>query len=121
VDCQSAEADVDSLHESISDTKIWLHWIGDCNNGDDSDDSWGADIGSDIDLENAVPNLECQVQQDQTVAPNVSGFMRPTTRLNKKAEKWLITLNAMDMMRNKWNKALEDRMRQFVSAGSYVA
>lgn len=66
------------MHESILNAEIWPHWIGDCNNGNNSDNDRLADFGSDINLDNAVEDPECQVQLDVRVAPTVSGFMRPT-------------------------------------------
>ena len=52
IDRPSAESDEDSSPVSISDTENWLHWNGDCDNPNDSEDDWEADNETDMKLDN---------------------------------------------------------------------
>jgi hypothetical protein len=48
------ESDEDSAPESISDTEDWLHWNGDLDNPNDSEEDCAADDDSDIEHNNCI-------------------------------------------------------------------
>jgi len=49
-----------------------------------------------------------------SAAPNVPGLIRPLRQSKKKVEKVLLTVNIMEMRRNKGIKKKGDRMRQCI-------
>jgi len=98
------ESDHDSAPESISDTNDWLHWNGDLDNPNDSEDDCAAENESDIGPNNGIEDPECPEQQDVSAAPNVAGLVRLTQKSNRQAEKMLVTVNAVETRRNKGGK-----------------
>jgi len=57
------ESDEDSATHSISDTQDWLHWNGDLDNQNDSEDECAADVESDIiEQDNCIEDPECPEQ-----------------------------------------------------------
>jgi hypothetical protein len=61
---------------SISDTENWLHWNGDWDNQNDSDDDRAGDDESDIELNNCIEDSECPEWPDLHDGPNVPGLVR---------------------------------------------
>jgi len=95
------ESDDDHAPERILDTDDWLDWNGDWDNLNDSEDNCGADIGSDIQQDHSIGDLDCPVRRDVSTAPNVPRLIRPPRRSKRQAEKVLMTVNAIKMRRNK--------------------
>jgi len=92
---------VDSTPENISDTEDWLNWNGDLDNPNDSEDDGGADVESDIELDNSIEDPDCPEQQDVSAAPNVPGLIRRTRKSMRQLENVLMTVNAIETRRNK--------------------
>jgi hypothetical protein len=95
------ESDEDSAPESISDTEDWLHWTGDLDDPNDSDDDCAADVGSNMEQAKSMKNPECPEQRDVSAAPNVPGLIRPTRKSKRQAEMLLVTVNAIETRRSK--------------------
>jgi len=98
------KSDDDSAPESISDTDDWLNWNGDLYNPNDSEEDCAADDESNIEHNNGIEDPECPEQQDVSATPNVPGFVWPTRNSKRPAEKVLVTVNAVEMRRNKGGK-----------------
>jgi len=98
------ESDQDCAPESISDTKDWLHWNGNLDNPNDSEEGCAADDESNIEHNNGIENPECPEQQDVSRAPNVPRLVRPTWKSKRQAEKGLVTVNAGETRRNNGGK-----------------
>jgi len=98
------ESDDDSAPESISDSDDWLNWNSDFDNPDDSEEDYAADDESDIEHNNPIEDPECPEQQVVSAAPNVPGLVQPTRKSKRQAEKVLVTVNAVQMRRNKAGK-----------------
>jgi len=98
------ESDEDSALERISDTDDWLNWNCDCDNPNGSEEDCAADDESDIEHNNGIENSECPEQQDVSATPNVPGFVRPTRKSKRQAEKVLVTVYAVETRRNKGRK-----------------
>jgi len=60
-----------------------------------------ADIQSGIEQDNCIHDPEYPVQMDVRTATNVPGLIRPTRESKGKAEMVLMTVNAIEMKRNK--------------------
>jgi len=101
IDRHPAESDEDSSPESISDTENWLNWNGDLDNPNDSEDDWEADNESDMELDNCSEVSETLEVRNVSAAPNVPGLIRPIRQSKKTVEKALVTVNIMEMRRNK--------------------
>jgi len=101
IDCHPAESDEVSSPESISDTENWLNWNGDLDNPNDSEDDWEADDESDMELHNGIEESETSEQRNVSAAPNVPALIRPIRRSQKQVEKALMTVNIMEIRRNK--------------------
>jgi hypothetical protein len=95
------KSDQDSAPESISDTEHWLNWNGDLHNPNDSEDDCVADFESDMEQDNTIEDAESPEQRDVTAAQNVTGLIRHTRKSKRHAEKVLVTVNAIEMRRNK--------------------
>jgi hypothetical protein len=104
INCHPVESDVDSAHDCISHTEDWLHWNGDLDNPNDSEEDCAADNDSDIEHNNRRENTECPEQQDVSAAPNVPGLVRPTHMSKRQAEKVLMTVKAVETRRNTGGK-----------------
>ena len=98
------DSDDDSAPESISDTDDCLNWNGDLDNRNDSEDHCAADDESDIGPNNGIEAPECPDQQDVSAAPNMPGLVRPTQKSKRRAERVLVTVNAVEMRRNEGGK-----------------
>jgi hypothetical protein len=98
------ESDDDSSPKSISDTHDWLHWIGDLDNVNGSEDDCAADNESNIGPNNGIEDPECPEQQGVSAAPNVPELVRPTRKSKRQAEKVLVTVNAVETHRNNGGK-----------------
>jgi hypothetical protein len=98
------ESDEDSTPESISDTEDWLHWNGNLDNPNDSEEDCTADDDSDIEQNNCIEDPECREQQDVSAAPNVPGLVRPTRKSKRQAEKVLMTVKAAETRSNTGGK-----------------
>ena len=115
------ESDEDSAPESISDTEDWLNWNGDLHNPNDSVDDCAADFESDIEQDNSIWDPEWPKQWDMSAVPNDPGFIRPTQKSQRKAEKVLVIVNAIETRRNKGVRNKYDRMHQcFTSFFMYL-
>jgi len=64
IDRHPAEIHDDSAPESVSDTENWLHWNGDLDNPNESEDDCDADNELDVELENCFEDPECPGQRD---------------------------------------------------------
>jgi len=104
IDRHAAESGQDSLPESNSDTENWLHWNGDLDNPNVSEDDWEADNESDTELDNGSEVAETLEVRNVSAAPNVPGLIQPIRQSKKTVEKTLVTVNIMEMRRNKWMK-----------------
>jgi len=104
INCHSDESDEDSTPGSISDTDDWLNCNGYSHNPNDSKEDCAADDESDIEHKNFIEDPECPEQQDVSAAPNVLGFVRPTQKSKRQAEKVLVMVNAVETWRNKGRK-----------------
>jgi len=62
INCHPLDCDEDSAPESISDTKNWLHWDGDLDNPNDSEDNCVAEVESDIEQDNGIEDPEFRAQ-----------------------------------------------------------
>jgi hypothetical protein len=98
------ESDEDSAPESISDTDDWLHWNGDLDNPNYSEEDCTADDDSDIEHNNCIEYPECPEQQDVSATPNMPGLVRLRRKSKRQAEKVLMTVNAAETQRNKGGK-----------------
>jgi len=101
IDRHPAESDEESSPESISDTENWLNWNEDLDNPNDSEDDYEAANQSDMELDNGSEDSETREQQNDSAVPNVPWLIRPIRRSKKKVEKALLTVNIMEMRRNK--------------------
>ena len=95
------ESDEDSAPESISDTEDWLNWNGDLDNPNDSEDDCAPNVESDMEQDNTIQDPESPEQRNVSAAPNVPGLIRPTQKSKRHAEKVLVTVNTIEMRRNK--------------------
>jgi len=101
INSHPVKRDEDSAPESISDTEDWLNLNGDLDNPNDTKDDCTAEVESDIDQGNGIEDLECPEQRDVSAAPNVLGLIQPTPKSKRQAEKVFVTVNAIEMRRNK--------------------
>jgi len=114
IDRHPAESDDDSSPESIIDTENWVNWNGDLDNPNDSEDDWEADNESDMELDNGSEVSETLEVQNVSAAPNVPGLIRPIRHSKKKVEMALVTVNILEMRRNKGMNTKSDSMRQCI-------
>jgi len=108
----AVERDEDSAPVSISDTKYCLNWNCELDNSNDREDHWAADAEYDIEQDNGIKEPEWPEPPDVSATPNVPRLIRPTRKSNRQAEKVSVTVNAMEMRRNKGIKKTVDRMHQ---------
>jgi hypothetical protein len=59
INCHPADSNEDSALESISDTEDWLHWSGDLDSPNGSEEDCAADNDSDIEHNNCIEDPEC--------------------------------------------------------------
>jgi len=71
IDHHPFESDVHSAPDTISDTEIWLNWIGDLDNQIDSEEDCMADNESDIEPDNCIKPSESPEHWVVSAAPNV--------------------------------------------------
>jgi len=76
------------------------------NDPNDSEENCAADNKSDIEHNNCIEDPEYPEQQDVSATPNVPGLVRPTRKSKRQAEKVLLTVNAVEMRRNKGGKKM---------------
>jgi hypothetical protein len=74
------------------------------DNPNDSTDDCAADNESDIGPNNGIDDPEYPEQQDVSAAPNVPGLVRLTRKSKRKAEKVLVTVNAVETQSIKGGK-----------------
>jgi hypothetical protein len=91
----------DSVPESISYIESWSHRDVNLDCPNDSDDDSAAEVKSEMEQENAIENWECPEMPDLNVMPNVPGLIRPTRKSKRQADMVLVTVNAIQMRRNK--------------------
>jgi len=101
IDRHPADSDEDSSPESISHTEKWIVWNGDLDNPNDSEDDWEAQNESDMELDNSSEESETMELPNVSAAPNVPGLIQPIVPSMKKVEKALLTVNIMEMRRDK--------------------
>ena len=65
------ESGEDTAPQSISDTEDWLHWNGDLDNPNDTEDNCMADVESDIEQGNGIQDPEFPKQWNVSPAPYV--------------------------------------------------
>jgi hypothetical protein len=68
------------------------------------------DVESDMGQHNRVEDPECPEQRDVSVAPKVPVLIWPTRKFKRQAEKVLLTVNAIERLRNKGVKKMLDRI-----------
>jgi len=112
VNCHPDESDEDSAPERSSHTEDWLHGNGDLDNPNDSENDRGADVESDIEQYNIIEDPDSPEQWGVSSAPNVPGLIRPTRKSKRPVERVLMTVNAIEMRRNKGVKKKQDIMPQ---------
>jgi len=71
------------------------------DNQNDSKHDCGVDVESDIVQENRIKNPVCQKQRHVSPAPHVPGLICPTQKSQRPAETVIMTVNAIEMRRNK--------------------
>jgi len=71
------------------------------DNPNDSKYDCAAENESEIDHINGLDDPECPEQQDVIAAPNVSRLVQPIWKSMRQAEKVFVTVNAIEMRRNK--------------------
>jgi hypothetical protein len=81
-----------------------LNWNGDLDNPNQSEDECDAEDQSDIDHANGIRATESQECWVVSATPNVARLIWPIQRSIKEAEKWLMTISAMETRSNKENK-----------------
>jgi hypothetical protein len=106
IDWHPAEIDGDSAPKSIFNTQHLLHWNGDLDNPNQSEDDWEADDWSDLVQDKVIDDPETPAQRDVSSMPNIPGLIRPLRMLEKKAEKLIQTVSAMETSRNLGNKKM---------------
>ena len=74
------------------------------DNPNDREDDCATDNESDICPNNCIEDPECPEQEDVSAVPNVPGLVRPTQKSKRQAEKVVVTVNAVEMRRNKGGK-----------------
>jgi len=95
---------MDSAPGSIADNDDLLNWNGNLNDPNDSEEDCAADDESNVEPNTGIEDPECPEQQDVNAAPNVPGFVRPTRKSKRRAEKVLMTVNAVETRRNTGGK-----------------
>jgi hypothetical protein len=86
------------------DTNDWLNRNGDLDNRNPSEEDCAADDESHIGHNTRIVDPECTEQQDMSTTPNVPGLVRPIRKSKRHAEKVLVTVNVVEMRRNKRGK-----------------
>jgi hypothetical protein len=71
------------------------------DNPNDSEDDWEEENESDRELDNSSEVSETLEVRNVSVAPNVPGLIRPIRQSKKKVENTLVTVNIMEIRRNK--------------------
>jgi len=99
-----AERNMGSSPGSIPDTDNWLDLNSHLDNPNNSEDDWNIDIESDKVVHNGIEEPDSPELQDVHAVPNVPGLIQPTLRSKNKVEKWLLTVNILNMRRNKGHK-----------------
>jgi len=106
IKCHPVTIDDDSAPDSITDTEDCLNWNGDLDHPNDSEDDSTAVFEFNIEQDNIIEDLWCPELWDVSAAPNVSGLIRPTQKLQRQAEQVLMTVNAIETRRNKGAKKM---------------
>jgi hypothetical protein len=110
------ESDEDSAPECILDTDDWLNWNCDLDIPNDSEEDRASHNYSDIEHNHCIEDQECPEQQDVSVAPHVPGLVPLTRKSKRQAEKVVLTVNAVEMRRNRGGKKKSDRMCQLFTS-----
>jgi len=101
IDCRLAKSDKDSANECISGTENWLDWTGDLPDPYLSVDDGEAHHAPCIEHHSAIEIAESPEPWNVSAALDASGFIWPTRRSTKLAEKGLMTVTALKTV---WNK-----------------
>jgi hypothetical protein len=102
------ESDVDSAPAIILDTKDRVNWNGNLDISNDSEEDCGAAVDYDIEQNSGIEDAECTEQQHLSATPNVSGLIWPTRQSKRQVEKVFVTVDAIEMWRNKGVKIKQD-------------
>jgi len=100
IDHHPVESGEDSAPESYLDITIWLKWSADLANQNKSEDNCEADNESDVEQGNGIKASESPERSIVSATPIVPGLIQPTQRSMKQAEKWLMTVSAMERRSN---------------------
>jgi hypothetical protein len=76
------------------------------DNPNDSEEDCVAADESDIEHNNGMEDPECPEEQDVSTAPNMPGLVRPTWKSKRQADKVVVTVNVVEMRRNKGGKKM---------------
>jgi len=80
MDCHPVECNVVHPPESILHTEICLHWICNLDNRNDNADNWKVDDKSNVELDNAIEDVKCQEQWEESAIPIVPRLVQPPQR-----------------------------------------
>ena len=78
-----------------------LYWNGDLDNRNHNEDVCAVDSESDTEQDKSNKDSEWPEQRNVSATPNVPRLIRPTWKSRRQAEKVLMTVNAIEMRRNK--------------------
>ena len=106
------ETDEDSTPGITLHTANWLDWVRDIDDWKDSANDCAADIESDCKPDNVIKDQECPERRDVSATTHVPRLVRPTRKSKRESEMVMVTVNAIEMTRNKGIKQKWDRMRQ---------
>jgi hypothetical protein len=98
------EYDKDRAPDSISDTDVWLNRNCDLDNPNHIQENCAGDDESDIEHNNAIEYPEWLEQPGETAASNEPRLVQPTRKEKRQAQQLLLTVNAVEMLRNKGGK-----------------
>jgi len=90
------------------------------DNRDGREDHPEADDEYDVQPQYAIENLATSGQWDVCATHNVPGLIQPTWMSKIMGQMVLMTVNAMETMRNKGYKKMQDRMCQYVFTRFYM-
>jgi len=99
-----SEGDGDCTPDGIANTGISLDWNCDEVDPNESEDDCVGDNQSGIELCSVIESSESPEHSMVSVALNVGGLIRPTRKSMKQAEKWVLTVSAMETRSHKGNK-----------------
>jgi len=99
INCHPVKSDVDRASDRLSDTDDCLHWNGDLDNPNDSEDGCAVDVEFHIEQGNTIDIVECPEQRVVMAAPHFAALIRPTWQSKRMAKKLSMTINAIETRR----------------------